>query len=120
MSNNIIMMALFSFLFGSKVQNANIKVLAPNEFKKQITNHSVQLIDVRTANEFKSGHIKKANNIDFFSSSFIAQLEKLDKQKPVYVYCRSGNRSNKAANQLAKMGFVEIYDLKGGFLNWKE
>ena len=120
MSNNIIIMSLFSLLFGAKVQNANIKILQPDEFKKQITNHAVQLIDVRTANEFKSGHIKTAKNIDLFSSNFKSQFEKLDKEKPVYVYCQAGSRSNKAANQLAKMGFTEIYDLKGGFLNWKE
>ncbi|MEN3325171.1 rhodanese-like domain-containing protein [Mariniflexile soesokkakense] len=113
-------MAFFSFLFGTQVQNTNIKILETQEFKKQITGNSVQLIDVRTAIEFKSGHIKTAKNIDFFSSKFNSQLEKLNKEKPIYVYCRSGNRSNKAANQLAKMGFTEIYDLKGGFLNWKE
>ncbi|WP_308993325.1 rhodanese-like domain-containing protein [Mariniflexile litorale] len=112
-------MTLFSFLFGTQVQNSNIKVLPPEAFKKQITSNSVQLIDVRTVNEFKSGHIKDAKNIDFFSSNFNTQLEELNKEKPIYLYCRSGNRSNKAANQLAKMGFTEIYDLKGGFLNWK-
>ena len=120
MPNNIIIMALFSFLLGVKTQNTNIKVLTSQEFKKQITGNSLQLIDVRTAVEFKSGHIKGAKNLDFFSSSFKAQLEKLNKEKPVYVYCRSGNRSNKAAHLLVKMGFVEIFDLKGGFLNWKE
>lgn len=120
MSNNILIMAFFSFLFGAKAQNTNIKVLTPQEFKKQITTHAVQLIDVRTANEFKSGHIKNAKNLDFFSTSFSTQMQKLNKEKPIYLYCRSGGRSNKAANQLAKMGFVEIYDLKGGFLNWKE
>ena len=112
-------MSLFSFLFGAKAQNANIKVLEPDEFKKQITNNSVQLIDVRTANEFTSGHIKNAKNIDFFSSGFNKQLDELDKENPIYVYCQKGSRSNKAANQLAKMGFTEIYDLKGGFSNWK-
>ncbi|MDO7173289.1 rhodanese-like domain-containing protein [Mariniflexile sp. AS56] len=113
-------MSLFSFLFGTQVQNSNIKALQPETFKEQITRNNVQLIDVRTPNEFKSGHIKNAKNIDFFSKSFSNDISKLNKEKPVYVYCRSGNRSNKAANQLIKLGFTEIYDLKGGFLNWKE
>ncbi|WP_243652284.1 rhodanese-like domain-containing protein [Mariniflexile fucanivorans] len=88
-------------------------------FKNQITDPSVQLIDVRTANEFKSGHIKSATNIDYYSSNFSNQMSKLNKEKPVYIYCRSGNRSIKAANLLAKLGFTEIYDLEGGFLNWE-
>lgn len=112
-------MSLFSFLFGTQVQNNHIKVLSPEVFKKQITSYSVQLIDVRTANEFKSGHIKNARNIDFFSNNFSKDMSTLNKEKPVYLYCRSGNRSHKAATQLVKLGFSEIYDLKGGYLNWK-
>jgi rhodanese-related sulfurtransferase len=46
-------------------------------------------------------------------------FKKLNPSKPVYLYCRSGNRSGKAANLLAKMGFTEIYDLKGGYMSWK-
>ncbi|MBP0904897.1 rhodanese-like domain-containing protein [Mariniflexile gromovii] len=113
-------MSIFSFIFGCQIQNSNIKVLEPAEFKNQISNHSVQLIDVRTADEYKSGHINNAKNIDFLSSSFVYKINKLNKKKPVYVYCKSGNRSNKASKQLAELGFTEIYDLKGGFLNWRE
>lgn len=119
MSNNIIVFSIFLLLFGCQVNNSHVKVLPPEEFKKQITDHPAQLIDVRTANEFKSGHIKTATNIDYYSSNFSNQMSKLNKEKPVYIYCRSGNRSIKAANLLAKLGFTEIYDLEGGFLNWK-
>lgn len=48
------------------------------------------------------------------------QMEKLDKEKPVYIYCRSGGRSGKAAKQLADEGFTEIYDLDGGILEWNK
>jgi rhodanese-related sulfurtransferase len=43
----------------------------------------------------------------------------LDKEIPIYLYCRSGGRSNKAARQLISLGFKEIYDLQGGYLGWK-
>ena len=112
-------MSIFNLLFGSKNQHNNIKVLAPSDFKKQIESKSVQLIDVRTPSEFKSGHIKGAKNIDFFSIKFSSEINKLHKEKPVYLYCRSGNRSKQASNKLAKLGFSDIYDLKGGFFNWK-
>ncbi|MBT8209239.1 MAG: rhodanese-like domain-containing protein, partial [Eudoraea sp.] len=80
----------------------------------------VQLVDVRTQREFRSGHIGKAMNIDFFKGGeFIKAFEDFDKQKPLYLYCRSGNRSQKAARKLVSLGFEKIYDLKGGILRWE-
>ncbi|KFB00842.1 rhodanese [Mangrovimonas yunxiaonensis] len=112
-------MSLLSMLFSAKATHKNINVLQPDAFKTRILEHkNVQLVDVRTAKEFKSGHIKNAKNIDFYSGGFPAEFEKLNKTQPVYVYCRSGVRSRQAANKLVKMGFSEIYDLKGGYLSW--
>ncbi|WP_338733512.1 rhodanese-like domain-containing protein [Mangrovimonas cancribranchiae] len=112
-------MSFLSTLFSSKSQDSKSVVgLSSEEFKAQIEHKKVQLIDVRTPREFKSGCIKKAKNIDFFSGAFNKECLKLDKGKPVYVYCRSGNRSRKAANKLAKMGFTKIYDLNGGILRY--
>lgn len=112
-------MSILSFFFGNKTQSEHIKVVSPSDFKAKLQGNSSQLIDVRTSLEFKSGHIKNAKNIDFFSRSFNEECHKFNKQKPIYVYCRSGARSHKAAKKLAELGFTEIYDLKGGFLNWK-
>ncbi|MBS9462600.1 rhodanese-like domain-containing protein [Flagellimonas sp. 389] len=113
-------MGLFDFLFGAKTQEiGHIKILNVDEFKSSITQKKVQLVDVRTSKEYRSGHISNALNIDFFQqSSFKASAEKLDKKAPIYLYCRSGNRSQKAAKILSKMGFEEIYDLKGGYMAW--
>lgn len=112
-------MTFFSSIFGVKAQQDNaITVLEASVFKDSITNNKVQLIDVRTSDEFKSGHIKGAKNIDFFSANFISEFSKLDKEKPVYIYCRSGSRSRQSANKLIAMGFKEIYDLRGGFMAW--
>ena len=89
------------------------------EFKQLITKEKVQLIDVRTPEEFKAGHIKNAKLINFFDSDFKEQSTKiLDKNKPVYVYCRSGGRSAKAAEKYKEAGFTKVYNLLGGFNAW--
>lgn len=110
-------MSLLSLLFESR-NNKGI-LLTPEEFKVKILKKKVQLVDVRTAREFNEGHIKKAKNIDFYSREFISEINKLKKNQPVYLYCRSGARSRHAANKMDKMDFVEVYDLKGGYVNWK-
>ena len=112
-------MSFFTALFGSSTQqNKVIQVLSSQEFKTHIENKKVQLIDVRTPNEYKIGHLKGSKNIDFYSAKFNTEFNKLNKEKAVYLYCRSGSRSRNAANKLATMGFTEIYDLKGGIIRY--
>ena len=113
------MITLLKYLFGfnSKTNN-NIKVLNVLAFKNAVSNKKVQLIDVRTVNEYKAGCINNAKNIDVFSGEFTSEANKLDKVKPVYLYCRSGARSKMASKKLSKLGFKEIYDLKGGILTY--
>lgn len=101
-----------------KLKNNRLSVA---EFKQAISGGKIQLIDVRTANEYKSGHIPKAINMDVLSqSNFKQQIETLDKNRPTYIYCRSGKRSLKALNQMIKNGYTHIYDLKGGYLEWNK
>ncbi len=119
-STIIIILTLFSSIFAVQAQQNDVyKVLEVQVFKDSISNKEVQLIDVRTPEEFSSGHIKDAENIDFFSEEFTNEFDKLDKNKPVYIYCKSGNRSKQTGEKLSAMGFKEIYDLKGGFLNYE-
>ncbi len=94
------------------------KKLTSTDFRTNIENKSVQLIDVRTPKEYAGGYIKGAKNIDFYENAFLIQMNKLDKNKPVYLYCKSGRRSATAANQLKEQGFKEIYDLQGGIIDW--
>lgn len=76
------------------------------------------MLDVRTPKEFKKGHIDGAKNMNYYDDDFDAQIEKLDKDKPVYVYCHSGGRSAKAMSLMKEKGFKEVYNLLGGYGAW--
>lgn len=76
------------------------------------------LLDVRTDREFAMGHIRGAAQIDFYRNDFREELAKLDPNVPVYVYCRSGNRSGQAAKMMKSMGFKTVYNLEGGMGAW--
>lgn len=124
MKNTLLLIFSLSTLFGCKSQtkdlNNTIQVVDVSTFKKGISNQEIQLIDVRTPNEYQQGHINNAKLIDFFADDFKEKTQQLDKKKPVYLYCRSGNRSGKASKTLSTLGFKEIYDLKGGYLAWSK
>jgi len=96
------------------------KDVTVSEFNDFIKKGEGQLIDVRTPNEFESGNIASSTNIDFYSAGFQDQLTKLDKNKPVYLYCRSGRRSGIAMNLMKDMGFISVYNLDGGIIAWQE
>ena len=93
-----------------------VELINPKDLHSKLGD--IQLIDIRTPREFKSGYIKGAVNINFFDRDFTGQMLKLNKEKEIYIYCRSGNRTGKAANKLKDQGFTKIYDLQGGILNW--
>ena len=75
------------------------------------------IIDVRTPEEFDAGHVEGALNIPVESADFAAQIAALDPSGTFALYCRSGNRSAIAAQQMAEMGYVHVYDLNGGFVD---
>lgn len=90
------------------------------EFSRYIGHKGVQLVDVRTPEEYAEGHIAGAINLDIFDDDFISRARKLlDKSKPVAVYCRSGKRSAEAATKLSEQGY-EVTNLLGGILAWEE
>jgi rhodanese-related sulfurtransferase len=76
------------------------------------------ILDVRTPEEFSSGHIKDAINIDFYAETFSEQLDKLNKGYAYFVYCRTGHRSGEAMAQMESLGFLEVYNLSGGISDW--
>lgn len=78
------------------------------------------VLDVRTEDEVEEGTIPNATNIDIYlGQGFLDELEKLDKTKNYYVYCRSGNRSGQACAIMNSIGFENTYNLEGGFMNWE-
>ena len=77
-----------------------------------------QILDVRTPEEFAAGHIEGAENRNYYDDDFEEQLKKLDKNKTVLVYCKSGGRSGKASAQLQALEFHKVYDLEGGYTAW--
>lgn len=90
------------------------------QFDSLITaSNDEQLVDVRTPEEYAGGHLQGAQNIDWNNSDFSINVGALDKTKPVLVYCRSGNRSQEAAEYLAKNGFTAVYELDGGYSAWE-
>lgn len=78
------------------------------------------ILDVRTPEEVADGYIPNAINIDIYlGQQFLQELQKLDKSKNYYVYCRSGNRSRQACALMKKTGFRNAYNLMGGMLEWE-
>ena len=96
------------------------KKITKEEFKELIIKGNALVIDVRTSTEFSEGHIKNAVNVDFFSKSFEATISKLDKKKTILVYCAAGGRSTSACADFKKLGFNKVYNLIGGYDDWKE
>lgn len=104
----------------SKAQDtAVVQVIPVTQFEKDIQKDDVQLVDVRTVAEFNESHIKGAENIVYKSEAWNTSIAKLDKSKPVYVYCKKGGRSAKCASLLEEAGFTTVYDLNGGIMKWQ-
>jgi rhodanese-related sulfurtransferase len=94
----------------------NVSVQEFNQLMKEKPN--AQILDVRSAEEFRSGYIAGATNINVMESGFEQAIAKLDKSKPVLVYCAAGGRSAKAMSILYKNGFTEVYNMNGGMGAW--
>ena len=100
----------------SKTQQTNLSVA---DFEKGITESNMQLLDVRTPEEYQSGHLKNAMLADWNNETeFQERVKVLDKTKPIYTYCLSGARSNAATDWLNQNGFT-AYNLSGGIAAWK-
>tara|TARA_Y200000002_G_scaffold66120_1_gene51020 strand:- start:4293 stop:4673 length:381 start_codon:yes stop_codon:yes gene_type:complete len=109
----------FIVIFSCQTENKSFELLSYIDFKNKIELSDVRLIDVRTPMEFSQGNINGSINVDFNNEEeFLNYFNELDKTEPVFLYCRSGNRSRKSADKLINLGFSKIYDLEGGFIEW--
>ncbi len=111
--------ASVGLLAGCSGSNEAIKKVDPVEFSEVVKQPGIIILDVRTPEEFNAGHIANAININLEGSDFASEVSKLDKNATVAVYCRSGNRSGVATEQMAELGFVDMYDMQGGILDWE-
>ncbi len=109
----ILILASCSSLSGQKSNN-----LSAEDFQSAVASGKVQLVDVRTPEEFAEKRIAKARNINVNSADFETEMNSLNKSKPLYLYCLSGGRSAGAAEWAMKNGFTEVYNLQGGILAW--
>jgi rhodanese-related sulfurtransferase len=92
--------------------------LDASKFAEKIAESDVVVLDVRTPEEFNSGHILNAINIDIYNDYFNSDISTLDKSKSYAVYCRSGKRSVDASNEMDSIGFKTTYNLTGGIIEW--
>lgn len=95
-------------------------VVHTRALQAELAKGGIQLIDVRTPQEWSTGHIEGAEHIDWFSDDFRARAAKLDKTKAVRLYCAAGGRSEEARELLREMGFTDVKDLDGGIQAWKK
>lgn len=115
-----LMICIAVFITACNGSSQIYKEISPDTFEKTVSNEIVQLLDVRTAAEFRTGHIKSALQANWNDEKeFTERTNALNKQRPVYVYCLSGPRSHAAAEWLLKRGFTMVVELKGGIKNWK-
>jgi rhodanese-related sulfurtransferase len=107
-----------AFLFLNSCDTNAQNAIAPAAFESKIATPNVQLVDVRTPQEFANGHLENAKNVNFNDPEFKQKIALLDKTKPIAVYCGVGGRSGKASKILVELGFKDITDLAGGITAW--
>ena len=113
-----VMLRIFIF---TELKLIKMSDLSQEDWETQLENDDNSFIlDVRTPEEVEEGYIPGATNIDIYlGQEFLNELEKLDKTKNYYVYCRSGNRSGQACAIMNSIGIENAYNLEGGFMNWE-
>jgi len=116
---------MLRFIFISLLLIYSCQIFESNEINEisdaqftEIQDTDFILVDVRTTEEYESGHIQDAVNFDFYSESFQKEILSLDKSSSIILYCRTQNRSTKTANYLKENGYKEITVLEGGITSW--
>ncbi|MDZ4744612.1 MAG: rhodanese-like domain-containing protein [bacterium] len=94
------------------------KDITPAQAQQMIESGKYFVLDVRTDKEYRSGHLVNAVLVDYYKTDFLENLLKLDKEKPVIVYCARGRRSSAAVDMMVNNGFKKVYNVLGGFEGW--
>jgi len=102
------------------MEHATIKNISAHEAKELIEKKTeITIIDVRTPIEFKMGTIENSINLDAYSPSIMNKLNELNKNNKYLIYCRTGARSSMIINAMKQMGFIKIYHIQNGILEWE-
>lgn len=92
--------------------------LTNGAFQKKMKEANVVILDIRTPEEFQSGHLSNAINIDFYQNDFVQKISQLDTAKTYLLYCRSGNRTGQAVKLFQQKGIPHVFHLKWGIISW--
>ena len=116
----ILTLSLSCFLLIACETYSQKTTLPPSDFEKELSQNNVQLLDVRTASEYQSGHLINALQADWNNKAeFKDRTSHLDKKKTILVYCAAGSRSSAAGDWLMQQGY-QVKELKGGIISWKQ
>ena len=122
--NRIFLLLIAPLLFFSScaknTQTKSFTDVNSQEFNKLIADGKGILLDVRTENEFKNGHIANAGQLNFYASDFRSRLMLLPKDQPIYIYCLTGSRSKSAAQLLVQNGYTKVFNLQRGIMEWNQ
>lgn len=104
----------------SLFNKVRVNHLDANSFEKKLSEtEDAILVDVRTEEEHYNTRIPGSTLINVYEPGFINEIEKLDKDKPIFVYCHSGGRSSMVCEQMMKIGFAKVYNLEDGIVSWR-
>ncbi len=117
---NKLLLLLSFLLFGAQASAQDAGAVSVAALQAELAKGGVQLVDVRTPHEWSTGHIEGAQHIDWFADDFKERVSRLDRKKPVRLYCAMGGRSEEAREMLRGMGFADVKDLDGGTAAWKQ
>jgi len=118
-----IIVLLIALACSTKAQEHHLKttyrLISADEFKEKMSSENIQIIDVRTPEEYKRGTIDGAINIDVLDPNFKKRINQLNASHPTLVFCARGSRSARASAVLKAMEFKEVYDLRNGFATFR-
>ena len=114
-------LALLAMLIGGEIRHrlSGVKDVGPGEATRLLNHENAIMVDMRSDRDFRDGHIVNALHVPAENNDMPARLEKY-RDRPLIVYCRSGNQSLTVCGKLRKQGFEKVYNLKGGVLGWQQ
>ena len=102
-------------------EGSTLEQISTADFRqKLIASPDAQVVDARMEEEYRRGHLAGATLLNVFDPAVSEVIGKLDKSKPLFLYSQSGDRSHNAAKSLSSRGFKEIYEMKGGYVDWRQ